>query len=174
MMKPQDIVVMLKLCLSGKSGRPKYADIARELKLSPSETHSAVRRLKNAALVHGPELGEKPNLSAIEEFLLHGAKYVFPAVKGRLTRGMATSYAAAPLKGVIAQGTEPPPVWPTPNGEVRGFSLKPLYKTVPEAANLDPKLYELLALFDAIRDGRARERKLAEAEILKRLRVLNG
>jgi hypothetical protein len=40
---------------------------------------------------------------------------------------------------------------------------------VPDAARSDPKLYELLALVDAIRVGRARERKLAESELEKRL-----
>ena len=36
----------------------------------------------------------------------------------------------------------------------------PLYKNVPTAARRDPKLYELLALVDAIRDGRARDERL--------------
>ena len=165
---------MLKLCLVGKAGRPKYSDIASELRMSSSETHSAIRRLKEAHLVHGPELGEKPNISAIEEFLIHGAKYVFPAQVGRPARGMVTSYAAEPLRKMIAQGNEPPPVWATPDGEVRGIELKPLYRTVPNAAAADPDLYELLALFDAIRGGRARERELAEAEIMKRLRGIDG
>jgi hypothetical protein len=43
--------------------------------------------------------------------------------------------------------------------------LLPLYESVPEAALEDPQFYELLALFDALRAGQARERKLA-AELL--------
>jgi hypothetical protein len=35
--------------------------------------------------------------------------------------------------------------------------LEPLYKSVPHAALRDPALYQLLALVDAIRDGRASE-----------------
>jgi hypothetical protein len=35
----------------------------------------------------------------------------------------------------------------------------------------DPALYEFLALMDAIRDGRARERKLAEEELRSRIRA---
>ncbi len=170
MIKPQDIVVLLKLCLFGRRGRPKYADVARDLKLSVSETHSAIRRLKAAGLVHGPELDEQVNLTAVEEFLLHGAKYVFPAKSGHMTRGMATAYAAEPLSKMLVPGNEPPPVWPTPDGDVRGFAFDPLYKSVPEAAKSDRRLYELLALFDALRGGRARERSLAEGELLKRLR----
>lgn len=41
---------------------------------------------------------------------------------------------------------------------------------VPLAAEADRSLYELLALLDALRDGRARERSLAEREIVKRVR----
>jgi hypothetical protein len=40
--------------------------------------------------------------------------------------------------------------------------LEPLYKSVPYAARADEKLYDALALVDAIRSGRARERKRAE------------
>ena len=53
---------------------------------------------------------------------------------------------------------------------MRGIALAPLYKTVPIAAMRDPLLYEKLALVDALRDGRTRERKLAEQELKKLLR----
>jgi hypothetical protein len=49
------------------------------------------------------------------------------------------------------------------------MEFSPLYKSVPEAIRNDPGLYELLALLDAIRDGRARERKLAEKELTSRI-----
>jgi hypothetical protein len=61
-------------------------------------------------------------------------------------------------------------VWPSPDGPVRGAAFEPLYPSVPEAAKRDSCLYELLALIDAIRDGRVRERKLAEKELVTRLR----
>jgi hypothetical protein len=41
------------------------------------------------------------------------------------------------------------------------MSLAPLYKGAPKAALLDPKFYGVLALCDAIRSGRTRERNLA-------------
>jgi hypothetical protein len=47
-----------------------------------------------------------------------------------------------------------------------------LYKLAPAAALRDSVLYEYLALVDALRDGRARERKLAEEMIVERLRSL--
>jgi len=54
-------------------------------------------------------------------------------------------------------------------GEAHGYSFSPLYKTVPEAAALDERLYELLALLDAIRDGQAREAALAIEELKAQL-----
>lgn len=168
-LKPQDIVVMLKLCGCG-SNRPPYAQIAADLAMSPSEVHAAVKRAQAAHLLHGPEMLRRPNLSALGEFLIHGLKYAFPAERGKPTRGIPTSYAAEPLKQLIAPGEEPIPVWPHPEGKSRGIAFTPLYKSVPVAAMRDRLLYERLALVDAIRDGRTRERKLAEHELLKRLR----
>ena len=59
---------------------------------------------------------------------------------------------------------------PYPEGQHRGVSLEPLYKTAPAAALRDPGFYEMLALIDAIREGRARERKLAEKALIERIR----
>jgi hypothetical protein len=44
-----------------------------------------------------------------------------------------------------------------------------LYRSAPRAAQRDADLYECLALIDAIRGGRARERKLAEELLQKKL-----
>jgi hypothetical protein len=74
------------------------------------------------------------------------------------------------LNRLIAASKEPIPVWPHPEGKKRGIALAPLYETVPEAALRDHALYEKLALVDALRDGRVRERKLAEQEFKKLLR----
>jgi hypothetical protein len=54
-------------------------------------------------------------------------------------------------------------------GTVRGHSIIPLYPSVPEAALKDEKLHELLALTDALRVGRAREKEIAVIELKKRL-----
>ena len=171
-LKPQDIVVVLKLCSYG-GRRPPISVVAADLNMSPSEIHAALKRLQQARLLHASEMQEKPNLSALEEFLLHGVKYAFPAEHGQVTRGVPTSFAASPLKDEIASGNELPPVWPWRDGETRGVALQPLYRTAPAAALRDPVLYEFLALVDAIRDGRVRERKIAEKELISRLRSEN-
>ena len=103
------------------------------------------------------------------EFLIHGIRYAFPAEKGSLTRGVPTGYAGPPLNETIVASADPPPVWPHAEGPVRGYSFTPLHKNVPLAALDDVRLYELLTLVDAIRDGRVRERELAGRELTKRL-----
>ena len=57
--------------------------------------------------------------------------------------------------------TDPPPAWPWKKGTARGIAFHPLYPSVPEAAERNPALGELLALFDAVRGGSAREQALA-------------
>ena len=162
----------LKIVASGFRG--PYAQIAGELAMSPSEVHASVKRAQSAKLIHGPGLRNRPNLAALEEFLVHGLKYAFPADRGEFTRGVATSYAAEPLRNVIGQGNEPIPVWPYPRGKERGIAFEPLYKTAPDAAIRDPLFYEYLALADALRDGRARERNYAEQELHRRFRKANA
>ncbi len=168
-LKPQDVYVVLKIVAGGLK-RPSYSQLAGQLVMSPSEVHASVVRARASGLLHGPELGDRPNLPALEEFLTHGLKYAFPAEHGELTRGIATGYGAAPLKGLLAATGDPIPVWPCAEGSQRGFSLAPLYKSAPRAAPQDEPFYELLVLVDALRDGRARERKIAEAELHRRLR----
>jgi len=168
-LKPQDVVVLLKLVALGDRAWT-FQGLAVELSISQSEVHAAVRRAVAARLMTEAASGAgRPVRAAFLEFLVHGVKYAFPPERGELTRGVPTGYAAPPLDKVIAGSSEPPPVWPYAEGKVRGYAFAPLYRTVPEAALRDPALYELLALVDAIRDGRARERSLAQQALEKRL-----
>ena len=168
---PQDVVVLAKLLLySGP--RPSLMRMAIDLFLSASQVQAALVRLAASRLIVKEARDSRPNHRAAEEFLVHGVKYAFPATRGSVTRGMLTSYAAPPLNRRISGvgGTDLPPVWPLASGLDRGVSLAPLHKMVPLAARADAGLYELLALLDALRDGRARERNLAEQDIIRRAR----
>ena len=118
--------------------------------MSPAEVHAAVQRAQRAQLLHGSEFAERPNISTLEEFLIHGVKYAFPPDRGEPTRGIPTSYAAEPLKSLVRQGDELPPVWPYEKGTRRGISFEPLYRTVPQVALRDKSLYEYLVLVDAL------------------------
>jgi len=171
-LKPQDVYVALKI-VAAQGHRAPYSQLAAELGMSPSEVHASVQRAQACHLLHGSQRENCPNFSALEEFLLHGLKYVFPPAKGELTRGIPTSYAAEPLRAQIAQGNEPSPVWPYEEGTKRGIGFEPLYRTAPMAALRDHVFYEYLALADALRDGRVRERRLAEVELTRRLRECN-
>ena len=166
-LKPQDILVLLKLLALGK--KPwSFNKIAVELGMSPSEVHAAAQRALAARLALKEGENIWPNIRNLEEFLFHGIQYVFVPERGGLDRGMATAYASAPLDALFVEDNEPPPVWPDPEGKVRGESFSPLYKSAPVAAKNDPELYQLLALVDAIRGGRAREREIAKKELKKR------
>lgn len=172
-LKPQDVYVVLKI-LAARSRRAPYAKLASELSMSASEVHASVKRARASGLMHGEALENCPNVAALEEFLVHGLKYAFPAERGELTRGVATSYGAAPLRALIASTGDPVPVWPCAEGRQRGMAFAPLYRSAPQAALHDEPFHELLALVDALRDGRVRERKFAEAELRRRLREANA
>lgn len=163
--KPQDVVVALKLALGGAS--LSYADLGEELGMSASEVHAAVRRLVDARLFD-PD-SKRVRVEALRNFLVHGVPYAFPASLKQLTRGIPTAWAAPAFAGKISSGDQIPPVWPDPDGQVLGSSVKPLYASVPAASRRNPALYDLLALVDAMRIGRARERAFAEKEIGERL-----
>jgi hypothetical protein len=168
-LKPQDVVVALKL-LEIRISRPTYAQLASDLFMSQSEVHASIRRARASKLLHSERPGDRPNISNLKEFLVHGLKYVFPAETGAMTRGLPTAWAAEPLNRKLTQ-EEPVPVWPYEQGTKRGYAFFPLHKKVPQAALKDPKLYQLLALVDALREGRARDRAVASLELLNRLRA---
>ena len=167
-LKPQDLAVALKL-VSLRGTRLPYALLAKQLLLSPFEAHAAVQRLMAARLVvdMGGEL--RPVMAAIRNFVIYGAPYCYPVLRGEVTIGFPTAYAVPPLKDMVLFSDEMPPVWPHPEGMARGTALMPLYEKLPLAAQHDPALYELLALFDALRVGQARERELAVKLLEERL-----
>jgi hypothetical protein len=166
--KRQDVVVVLKLLASGWPG--SYAALGQQLGISASEANAAFHRARRAGLIDA--LSGQPNKSAVQEFLIHGLKYVLAVRPGGRTRGMLTGFAAAPLAASFRVSLDDPdlPVWPDPAGEASGVELRPIHPAVPQAARQDPKLYEWLVLADALRGaGRARERELAERMVRQRL-----
>jgi len=170
-LKPQDLFVCLALTDRGP-GPWTYAELGEELGLSASEANKAVERAVAAGLLAPstePRGKPGPIRAALLEFLIHGVRHAFFAQPGRMVRGMPTAYSAPPLSEQLRGGDEPPLVWPDVKGEQRGQAVEPLYPSVPDAARRNPELYELLALTDALRCGRARERKLAVLELGKRL-----
>jgi hypothetical protein len=182
MLKPQDIVILLKILsvmvLNKNDQDDAYLSqnkLATLLCMSVSEVNAGMKRLVLSGLL-SPVLTEDPknkiiflpNKAACEECLISGIKYFIPVKLGAYTRGIATSYAAPILEKHFILGDDPIPVWPFGEGDKRGLTLEPLYSSVPKslAQFPDPLFYELLVLVDAIRSGRARERNMA-IKILK-------
>jgi hypothetical protein len=174
-LKPQDVAVALLLALY-PDRRRTFKGVAAQTGLSPSEAHNATVRARKARLIRRgeDEIDGRPVLKAqpdsLLELLLHGIRYVFVPDRGALTRGMPTAHGAPPLDKLIVSN-DPPPVWPDPRGSVRGESFQPLYPAAAVAAAADPRMYEALALIDALRGGRSRERKLAAGLLTAMLTV---
>jgi len=168
-LKPQDVVVLLDLALR-QGGDWTYPQVAAKLGMSASEVHAAIRRSVLARLAVAPP--GKPisvNRRNLLEFLVHGARYAFPVVRGPATRGHPTSHAAPVLEKRIVDDAGLPPVWPDAAGPVRGESFSPLYPSasVVTAIVADRALYDAVALVDAIRGGSARERQVASGLLEK-------
>jgi hypothetical protein len=157
-LRPGDIPIALRLVIHPGEG---YEGLAAAFGGSTSSAHRAVGRLEQAGLLIPAE--RSANREALKEFLVHGARYAFPPVRGPETRGMPTAWSAPALAGVLPAG--PAVVWPTDRATQRGEALAPLSGRVPEACRHDPWLYETLALVDAIRLGQARDRQLAAARL---------
>lgn len=164
--RPQDILILLKLVALGE-GRWRHVDLTAALGLSQAEISVALDRCRTVGFLDSTK--KKVMKAALLEFLVHGLKYVFPARPGAVSRGMPTAHSAAPLAGKIVFSNDDLYVWPCDTGKARGQAIAPLYANVPQAAEKDSALYELLALVDALRVGRAREQALAAQELEKRL-----
>lgn len=165
-LKPQDVVILLKMAASQERSW-RLVDLAQELGLSLSEVSTSLERSKRARLIDSSK--KMINWQSLLEFILHGLKYVYAAEPGPICRGVPTSHSALPLSKEIVSNDNDQYVWPSGEGTLRGQAIEPLYPSVPEAALKDPALHELLALVDALRVGRARERQIASAELKRRL-----
>lgn len=167
MLKGQDILILIKLALVSDNP-PRQIDLAHTLGISLSEVSKALQRAAEVGL-YDPSTRKVMRL-ALREVVLHSLKYFFPAKLGEPARGIPTAWAAKPLSAkILADGDYERPVWPHAEGTERGASVEPLFPSVPMAALQDPRLYEVLALVDALRMGRARERKLAAQMLEQRL-----
>lgn len=162
-MSPLDIVILLKLVCYGKD-QWFQKPLAEDLGISQSEVSKSISRSKYAGLLDPS--GKMVLKMALMEFLRYGLRYAFPQKPGPVVRGVPTSHSAPPLNEQIQSAEHY--VWPYYKGTVRGHSIMPLYASAPEAALKDEKLYELLALVDALRVGRAREKEIAVAELRNR------
>lgn len=169
-LRPQDIAVLFQLVLW--KDRPwKHKDLVNALGLSQTEISFSLERCRNSGLLDSAK--KRVIKASFLEFLLHGLRYVYPAKPGPIERGVPTSHSAPPLAKRIVSDERDQYVWPHDEGTLRGQSISPLYPAAPDAAMRSPDLHQLLALADALRIGRARERKIAASELTTLLTKAN-
>lgn len=163
-MRPHDVVILLKIAVI--KDKPWLAkDLAQSLNISASEVSESLNRSKLAGLIS--ENKKRLMKNNLLEFLEHGLRYVFPAQAGAIQRGMPTAHNAPPLNQFVSG--EEAYVWPWAEGQARGQAVEPLHPAVPKACVKDPLLYELLALTDAMRLGRTREKQQAMEALRQRI-----
>jgi predicted transcriptional regulator len=163
-MRPHDIAILLKIASKGQE--PWYMkDLAYELGISASEISESINRSVIAGLISY----DKKSLRKLSllDFLKSGLRYVYPQQPGAMVRGVETAHSAPPLNNQIM--SEEPYVWPSAKGRIRGQAIEPLHPNTPDACLRDNKYYELMALADAIRVGKAREQNLAYEMIKDRI-----
>jgi DNA-binding Lrp family transcriptional regulator len=148
-------------------------DWEKSVGMSRAALARSLKQLTKSKLIVETVDGAKPNLRNIEEFLLCGFPYVFPAEKGKLVRGFSTGIDGSSLKNDFVI-PEYPDVWAHHEGNIKGFAIESLHKAIPElvaAGRMPQSLYELLALLDVLRTGQRREVEAAQTKIKELLRA---
>lgn len=167
-----DLVLLTALLTLDEPERASFSKLAGHLQSSTSTVHRAMTRLDAARLVRRTRKGSLTpadyviDRSATHEVLVHAIRYFMPATLGLPHAGMATAHAGPDLAPRIRASE--PYVWPTPEGDVYGPTVEPLDPCVPPLALRFPSFYRVMALIDACRVGRVRERALAD-EMLRDL-----
>lgn len=172
MLDSADVYVLLKVVARGGKDDWNQAGLAAEIGVSPSVVNRALKKAE-ALKLYQPAT-KRVSSRRLEEALVYGARYFLAPKRGGEVRGIATAWAVAPLAQEISTGESLPPVWPHPNGSLRGLSVEPLHPKAAVAASSDPKFYELLALVDVLRIGGSREIALAQKELRSRMDIGPG
>lgn len=161
---PADLLVVIKLAAHGGEAA-SVRRLEDELGLSKSAVASSLQRLARLGLVkvEGRSM-RRVNKLLLRDCLEHAARWIAPAEIGDFELGLPTAHAAGALAEKL-RGDGDPLVMPLPHGPMRGRVVTPLHPLAPAAAARDPKLYRLLAVVDALRIGRARDRRVAAEEL---------
>lgn len=156
---------------SNTRGKWTFRSLSVSLNLSLAACNRAVHDALTSGLLRRTLKDDEvvADRQALEEFLIHGLKYVFPPEHSATSRGIPTSIAAPVLSEHINAVYESILIWPDSMGNAYGVGLKPLHPAVTDAVKNDATLYGLLALIDSIRVGRARERNVGINELKKAL-----
>jgi hypothetical protein len=159
-----DLLVLLKLAAAEDASRSVRA-LEAELGVSKSGIAQSIARLQALDLLKEDKGVRRLNRLRVRDCLEHGVKWLAPAVVGDWELGLPTGHSAEPLASKL-KGDGDDLVMPLPHGPVRGRCVPPIHPKAPEAARKDPRLHRLLAIVDAFRVGRARDREVAARELV--------
>ncbi len=165
MLKSVDLYVLVALLALRRTDDWTQAAFAAQIGLPQPALTRSLQRLARAELWSRTD--RRVDVPGAEGLLVHAARFLVPPRLGPPTRGLPTAHSAPPLASMIL--TNSAIVWPDEEGGHVGTSLEPLHPSAPTAARAHPRLHELLALVDALRVGRARERTLAVQALHDRL-----
>jgi predicted transcriptional regulator len=157
-MKPRDVVIASKLIVAG--GARSYDFLSESLGTVRSQIFSSIKRLERIGL---SDSNMKIDKKGFLYFILTGMRYVFPAEKSGVKKGVLTGL------GVVVEG-EALMIWPREDSEVgcvEGDSIEPLHASCYTALK-DRPFWEILALIDCIRAGKG-DVKRAAKELKDRL-----
>lgn len=161
---PTDLLVAMKLA-AHEGEAASVRRLEDELGLSKSAVANSLRRLARLGLVRVEGRAQRRvNKLLLRDCLEHAARWIAPAEVGEFVLGLPTAHSAGALAEKL-RGDDDPVVMPLAQGPVRGRAVTLLHPLAPAAAAKDPKLYHLLAVVDALRMGRARDRKVAAEEL---------
>jgi len=158
--------ILLAVCLLKPDQKWSFQSQGEALGVSASQCHLSYKRLVAAKLVDSDQrLAIRRNLL---ELLVHGVKYLFPAEPAEIVKGIPTAHSAPFWEGKLIAPEGSKLVWAHPRGRIKGARVEPIYKTVPEVARQDKKVYAILALVDSLRLGKPRE-KAEASKILEEI-----
>jgi len=154
--RPHDLVILLQIALN-KNEYVQMKDMANKLFISPSEISTSLQRSVYSGLV----ADDRHSIirESLLKFIIYGLPYTFPTKPGTPAMGIPTGHSAYPLSNFFNDSEIY--VWPYENGEIRGLSIEPYYTNQPKAVKFNNELHAVLALTDAIRLGRKREKNMA-------------
>lgn len=163
-LRPFDIAVALRLVLVPED---RYEPLAHALATSTSAVHQGVARLQHGGFCAAGS--RTVNKEALHEFLVHGLRYVFPAVHGPERTGIPTAGAHPAVAEALGERASTVLVWPMEGATSRGQSLTPLFTGVTRVVQRDPRMHELLAAVDLLRVASSSDRAAASDYLRRRL-----
>jgi hypothetical protein len=168
-LRAHDVLLACRIFSLGESRTEwTYQRLAEDLRISHGEAHnSADRGRRSGLLLPSREVSRR----MLRDLLVVGVPRVFYAVREGAAEGTPTSIYARSLSSHFSPDGQLPLVWPGEGG-VRGMALQPLCGQAPALAAVDPVVYELLALVDAVRAGAPDDSR--RAVVMLDRRVMKG